>query len=81
MASTAQNVNSEREAYIQVKMNEYRRREASLRGRKINYFNDQTKKNEEWWGSCRLYTMVAVFALVMIAAIAIAIVAGLGLLI
>lgn len=84
MATTAQNaeVNAEREAYIQAKMAEYKRREAYLEGRKINYFVDRkTKKNEEWWVGCQLYTMVALFALVMVATIAIAVVAGLGLLI
>jgi hypothetical protein len=81
MTTATQNVNSEREAYIQSKMDEFKKREATLQGRKISYFGDQTKKNAEWWGMCQFYTMIAVFALIMVGLIAIAIVAGLGLLI
>lgn len=78
MTSANQEVNAEREAYIQSRMNEFKRRETLLQGRKVEFLNES---NKEWWDKCQFYTLIAVFALFMVAAITFSIVAGLGLMI
>jgi hypothetical protein len=82
MASTDK-VNADNVYYNQV-LNGYRQRSEKvdeLRGRKVTYLSSEESRNKEWWNACRIYTAIALFIIIMLACVVVAMLAASGLLI
>ncbi len=61
------------QAYYDSQIQQFRASGARLSGRKITYLNNEEKENAEWWNACRLYTGIALFSILLLVLIAIAI--------
>lgn len=78
MSSDTSQVNHEREAYIQNKMDEFAKMEAKLEGRKIEFLNNVRKDSN---CKCHLLITAAAIVLFIAACLTVAVLASLGLII
>jgi hypothetical protein len=84
MSKSLVSFDAQANAFYKSEMQRYRNQSQKvndLRGRGVTHLSSKESRDKDWWNSCKIYTAIAVFAIIMLSCVVVAALAATGLLI